>query len=169
MKRKQLRVASGGFTLIEAAIATVIVGVGVGVLLTGVAACTRVNSAGKELTQGVFLAQEVREWTLQLPFSDPDPGDQGSPPGPDGSDPQVFVDDLDDLMDVTYSPPRDARGHALDDMPDWSETLTLTWRDPDSLTAVVPPGASDVLYVEVEIRNQARPVVTTGWLVTRRE
>jgi Tfp pilus assembly protein PilV len=169
MKQKHVRVASGGFTLIEAAIATVIVGVGVGVLLTAVAACTRVNSAGKELTQGVFLAQEIREWTLQLPFSDPDPGDQGNPPGPDGSDPEVFVDDLDDLIDVTYSPPRSAQGNALHDMADWSETLTFTWRDPDSLTTVVSPGSSDMIYVEVEIFNQAQPVLTTGWLVTRRD
>ncbi len=49
-----------------------------------------------------------------------------NPPGPDQSDPQTFVDDLDDLMDVTYSPPRDAHGLPIADMTSWSQTITLT-------------------------------------------
>ena len=169
MKRTVCRVARGGFTLIEAAVATVVVGIGVTVLLISVNANTRANSAGKHLTEAVFLAQEIREWTLRLPFSDTDEGDMHNPPGPDGMDPQDFVDDLDDLLDVTYSPPRDGQGYPLADMVNWSEAIQLTWRDPDNLIQEVPPGASDVIHVEVELSNRSGPVLTTGWLVTRRE
>jgi len=168
MTRTTPRSARGGFTLIEVAVATAIVGVGVVAMMTSLAANTRTNHAGQSLTHAVFLAQEIREWTLKLPFSDPDPGDAGNPPGPDGSDPQDFVDDLDDLMDVTYSPSRDGLGNTITHMPEWSQTISLTWRDPDSLTTVVSPGTSELVYVQVEISHQGRTALTTGWLVSRR-
>ncbi|MFB3891858.1 MAG: prepilin-type N-terminal cleavage/methylation domain-containing protein [Phycisphaerae bacterium] len=158
----------GGFTLVEVAVATAIIGLGVAALLATIAAGTRSNAAGQKLTQATFLAQEIREWTLRLPFSDPDPGDAGNPPGPDGSDPHVFVDDLDDLMDVTFSPPRDGRGSAISGMDNWSQTITMTWRDPSSLSTIVSPGASNAIYVQVVVSYHSQPVLTTGWLVTRR-
>ena len=158
-----------GFSLVEALVATTVVGIGLTAILASVASGTRTNAAAKDITYGVFLAQGVREWTLRLPFSDTDPGDQGHPPGPDGTDPQTFVDDLDDLMNVTYCPPRDGQGNPIADMTDWSETFTLTWRDPDALTTTVSPGASDVIHVQLDILHQGRPVLDTGWFVTRRE
>ena len=168
MNRKTRRGASG-FSLIEAAVATVIIAVGVTALMISVAAGTRTNDAGRLLTQGVFLVQEIREWTLKLPFSDPDVAQQGNPPGPDGSDPQVFVDDLDDLLNVTYSPPRDGQGQPIADMVGWSQAITLSWRNPDNLSQTIANGASDIIHVQVAVSNQGKPVVTTGWLVSRKE
>jgi len=169
MKRKNVRAGRDGFTLIEVAVATAIIGLALAALLGAVASGTRTNNAGKKLTQAVFLAQEIREWTIRLPFSDPDPGDADNPPGPDGSDPQVFVDDLDDLMDVTYSPPRDGVGSPIADMTPWSETITLTWRDAANLTSTVSAGSSNVIHVQVDISCQGQPILTTGWLVGRRQ
>ena len=119
------------------------------------------------MTQAVFLAQELREWTIKLPFSDLDEGDADKPPGPDGTIPQIFVDDLDDLMDVTYSPPRDGQGMSIYDMTGWSQTITLTWRDPDDLSTVVTAGTSDAIHVQVSIAYNGTEKLTTGWLVTR--
>jgi prepilin-type N-terminal cleavage/methylation domain-containing protein len=157
-----------GFSLIEVLVASTIVGVGVTAAMVAMQAGTEVNAAGRDLTQAVFLAQEVREWTLLLPFRDPDPADAGNPPGSDGADPQVFVDDLDDLMGVTYSPPRDAGGAAMSGMDAWSQQISLDWKDPDDLTATVAPGASDIIRVNVTILYAGRPVLSTGWLVARR-
>ncbi len=158
-----------GFSLIEVAVATIIVGIGVVALMVSVGAGTNTNDAGQKLTQAVFLAQEIREWTLRLPFSDEDPGDQGSPPGPDSSDPQVFVDDLDDLLGVTYDPPRDGQGTAISDMADWSQQITLTWRDPSNLTSTVANGASDMIYVNLVVSYKGQEKLRTGWLITRRQ
>ena len=169
MKQRQPQSRRGGFTLIEAAVATVIIALGVTALMLAVSSATRTTAVGKEMTQAVFLAQELREWTVKLPFSDLDPGDADNPPGPDGSDPQVFVDDLDDLMDVTYSPPRDGQGLAIAEMPGWSQTISMTWRDREDLTTAVPDGSSDMIFVQVEIAHNGTTVVTTGWLVARRE
>lgn len=158
-----------GFTLIEMAIATALVGMGVTALVVAARSGTQVNAAGRELTLAAYLVQEVREWTLKLPFSDQDSGDAYNPPGPDGSDPQDFVDDLDDLMGVSYSPPRDGDGYAIYNMEGWSQQIALEWRDPDSLTTTVSAGASDVIHVSVTISQNGRPLLTAGWLVTRRE
>ncbi len=169
MIRAQRRsVRDRGFTLIEVAVATVIVGVAVVALLTAVGAHTRVNDAGAKLSEGSFLAQEIREWTLTLPFTDPDHGDAGNPPGPDGTSPQSFVDDLDDLMDVTYSPPRDGMGYELYGMDGWSQTISMTWRDPNDIATPVADGGSDLVCVQVQVSFQGTPVVSRNWLVANR-
>jgi prepilin-type N-terminal cleavage/methylation domain-containing protein len=169
IKRRTTQRVRGGFTLTEVAVATAIVGFGVAALMVSLAAGTRTNRASQQITQAVFLVQEIREWSLKLAFSDPDPNTESNPPGPDGTEnPQVFVDDLDDLMGVTYSPPRDGEGQPIPSMAGWSETLTLTWRDPDNLTSVVGIGSSDIIHVQVDIFNQGHPVLSTGWLVARR-
>ena len=159
----------GGFSLIEVAVATAIIGIGVVALLTCVSAGTSANYEGRRLTQATFLAQEIREWTLRLPFRDPDPEEQDNPPGPDSSDPQVFVDDLDDLMDITFRPPRDGMGLAIYDMSDWSETLAMTWRSPTDLATTVTPGASNVIHVELKLYKNGLLALTTGWMVVERE
>jgi type II secretory pathway pseudopilin PulG len=168
MRYKKSRSTAGGFTLIEAAIATVIIGIGITALLASVAAGTRVNDSGQKLTQAVFLAQEIREWTLKLPFTDPDAADASNPPGPDGTNPQTFIDDLDDLMNVTYSPPRDGQGSPIADMVGWSQKITLTWRNPNNLATTVAAGASDIINVTVDISYKGTPTYTASWLVTPR-
>ncbi len=169
MNHASQRSARAGFSLIEVLFATATIGIGVTALMTAVAASTRVNGEGRQITQAAFLAQELREWTVKLPFVDPDEGQGSNPPGSDGSSPQIFVDDLDDLMDVTYSPPRDGQGQPITDMADWSQTIVLTWRDPDSIATQVAAGTSDVVHVELTVSHHGRDILKTGWLVADRE
>ncbi len=168
MTSTTLRRGPGGFTLIEIVVATVLVGLALVAMMVSTGSNTRVNDAGTKLTQGTFLAQEIREWTLSLPFCDQDAGDLGNPPGPDGSNPQIWVDDLDDMMDVTYCPPRDGQGYAISALPAWSQTIEMTWRDPNDLTGTVADGASDVIYVNIIVKHKNDTVVTSGWLVTKK-
>jgi len=137
--------------------------------MTSVGSGTQNNAAGRDLTQASLLAQEMREWTVKLPFSDPDTADAANPPGPDGADPQTFVDDLDDLLSVTYSPPRDGQGLSITDMAGWSQTTKLTWRDPANLQTTVAAGTSDVIHVYLEIKQNGQIVLTTGWLVAKKD
>ena len=166
MKTRYRKLARG-FSLVEVAVATIIIGLGVAALMVSVGAGTRTNNEGMKLTEAVFLAQEMREWTLKLPFVDPNL--PNSPPGPEGSEnPQVSVDDLDDLMNVTYSPPRNGQGSPITDMAGWSQHITITWQDENSLALTVSNGSSNFVYVEVRIAYQGQEVLTTGWLVARR-
>jgi len=166
MRRPPQSSARSGFSLVEAAIATAVIGIALAALLIALQSGTRTNGAGRRLTQGVFLAQEIREWTLRLPFEDPQA--PGETPGSEEGNPQVAVDDLDDLMGVTFSPPRDAYGSAITGISGWSETIALTWRDSANVATTVSNGSSDVVHVQVTIQYQGQEVLTTGWLVTRR-
>lgn len=177
MSRTTARSARGGFTLIEVAVATIIVGVGLAALMVSVESSTRVNDVGGKLAQGTFLAQEIREWTLALPFSTPVAGEVHNAPGPDGGvDPHVFVDDLDDFLGLdgrgtTYKPPRDGMGVEISSLPDWSQTITLSWRDPNNVAAAAPQGngTTDVIYVHVDVGYRNKTVYGTNWLVTRKK
>ena len=166
--KRALAFARPAFTLIEAAVATLVVGLGVAAILVAVTSGTRANHAGKKLTEAVFFAQELREATLNLPFTDPETAHKDNPPGADAGDATEFADDLDDLMDVTFCPPRDGQGQPIDCMPDWSQHVLLTWRNPANLSSQVADGASDLIYVEVTIAFQGVETLKTGWLVGRR-
>ena len=158
-----------GFSLAEAVLATSIVGIGIAALLTSVGAGTRTNTAGRDMTQATFLAQEFRELTLKLPWSDPDPGSEDNPPGPDGSDPETFIDDLDDLLNgVTYTPPRNGYFGQITDMPGWSQQVTFTWRDPANPAAVVSPGPTDLVHIKMDVLCSGDTVLTTGWLIAKK-
>ena len=155
-----------GFTLLEVLMTAIILGVCITALMAGMASNSQVNSAGSEISQAVLFAQDIREWTMSLPFRDPDPAEASNPPGPDGSSPQVFVDDLDDLMNVTFSPPRDSQGKPLSDMSDWSQTITLTWRSLTDPTQTVPAGSTTIVNVNVSISHYGVEVLSSSWLKT---
>ncbi len=61
-----------GFTLIEAAWVTVIVGVGAVAMLELLATGTNVNAAGNQMTTAVNLANNIHEVALGLDFNDPE-------------------------------------------------------------------------------------------------
>ena len=162
------RAHRGGFTLIEAAIATVVIGMGVVTLMHAMGSGTRVNGEARDITHAVFLSQEIREWTLQLPFTDPEEAADVDP-GPDAANsPAQFVDDLDDLMDYTFTPPRDGQGEKITEMSDWSQEVQMEWRDPLNLSSPMVDGDSDVVCVTVTVRKGSKEVLTTSWMVTRR-
>jgi len=149
----------------EISVATIIIAVGLTALMSTMRAGTSANSGGSKLTTSLFLAQNIHEWTRRLPFPDP-----GSPPGPaPGVSPQDFVGDVDDLMDVTFCPPRDGTGEKILSMPDWSQKINMTWRDPDHLASTVPDGSSDVIHVTVDVLYKDAPVYTMNYFVFSRE
>ena len=151
----------------EIAVSTAIIGIGILALMSAIGNGSRANGAASELSQAVFLAQEIREWTLRLPFVDP--SYPNNAPGPDGVDPNVSVNDINDLMNVTFSPPRDARGLAISELSTWSQTITMTWCDPNNLAGPAQtPGSTDVINVQVTVKSRGITVFTTSWLVARR-
>ena len=136
----------GGFTLIEALIASVIVGLGVTAVLMASKSGTQVNAEARDVTRAIYLGQEIREWMVKKSYQD-----------------------IADLSDVTYKPPKDASGQEISGMTDWSQKITLSLRDSDEITEDDDDEESDMIYVEVEILYGSQSVLTTGWLVTKRE
>src|SRR5256885_5915585 len=71
------RVAAGrarrrGFTLMEASLVTVVIGVGIVAMLQLLASGTMVNGYSNEQTAAVNLANNIHEIATGLPYYDPD-------------------------------------------------------------------------------------------------
>jgi len=111
--RRSLSHSEGGFTLIESAMATVIIGIGVLAMVDAQSSFITANSWSSHAASGTYLANEIREMTRNLPKHDPVVGffiedDGGSGVlhgwGPDAG--EVTVDDFDDIDDfdgLTFS------------------------------------------------------------------
>lgn len=158
-----------GFTLIESAMVTTIIGVGVVAVLQLLAAGTMANGDGAELTTGLTLARNVREMMLGLSFADPSFSNQwhpGSPPhwGPESGESSLAArDDLDDFNGVSISPPIDARRTSLTHYAGWTQQITVRSVDPDLLTSPVPNGTSPAIRVTVAVSHNSRKICELSW------
>ena len=157
---------SGGFTLAEVLTATVVMGVGLAAIMGALRSGTKVNAYASDVSQGVFLAQELRECLGNLPFSDNDQEHQENPPGLDEAS-ISSADDLDDYNHQTFSPPVSSMGDSLTEMSRWSQTVDITWKNDNNIAATVSDGASNTAYVRITIRHDGEVVLTTGWIVSR--
>src|SRR4051812_18442357 len=89
-----------GFTLIEAAMTTVIVGVGFMAMLQLMATGTRSNGDNVQHTTALNLAKNVRELTLKTKYA------------------QLLA-----LDNTNYKPVVDSQGKKLAGLDDWTQTL----------------------------------------------
>jgi prepilin-type N-terminal cleavage/methylation domain-containing protein len=158
-----------GFTLIEAAIVTVIIGVGVMGILELLAAGTMANGDATQLTTAMHLAGNVREMMLDLKFmEDPAVPTWGPEAGEAlNGDVTVKYDDIDDFDGRTFSPPIDVRRSTLFSYGNWSQTVQVFSVDEDLITANSGKdnAARPLSRVTVRVDYNARPVYETSWLV----
>ncbi len=164
---------SRGFTLIETALAIVIVGVGVISIMAAQAAFHQQNSWSTHAAIASQLGNEIRELTFNLPHNDPVTGTMIDPDtgtifwGPETN--ETFLADFDDLDDfdgggaglifsadsIPVNGPLNARGEVIQNMDGWSQIVTVRNVDPFDLSTVVADGASEVMIVEVRVTYQA--------------
>ena len=124
-----------GFTLIEAALTTVIVGTGVLSIVAAQQAYHQKNDWAQRTGTAMLLANEMRELTMPMPIFDPITGQAfiGPEPGENGID---DYDDLDDFAGVsldggvtypglTFNPPIDALGRVIPDLTGWTQQVTV--------------------------------------------
>ncbi len=121
-----------------------IIGVAVTALMTGIASGTRVNDAGQNLTEAIFLTQEVRENTLGLSYTA-----------------------VSGLGGTTYSPPIDGQGQPIGGLSEWSQAISIAYMNPASPATPgnVPP---DLILVTVTVSRNSVQVMSTSWLVARK-
>ena len=165
---------SRGFTLIEAALTTVIVGTGVLAIVAAQQAYHRKNDWAQRTGTAVLLANELRELTLTLPQHDPiDPTHMG----PESNETSVSqYDDLDDFAGTvtsgvgsgtTFSPPINALKQTVPNLNGWSQTISVAnvLDDNISTTFTQPLGTTRLMRVSVDIYYQA-PGAATPMLMT---
>lgn len=152
---------SRGFTLIEAALVTVIVGVGVLSIVQAEQAYHQQNDLSGRMGTALLLANEIRELTMGLPQRDPISG--GAAWGPEAGENSVAdYDDLDDFdgangAGTTFSPPIDALRQSLSNLPGWSQIVTVqNVLDGNVSSAVVAPdGSTSMMRITCRVLYQA--------------
>ncbi len=163
-----------GFTLIETALATVIVGVGVLAIVSAQQAFHIKNNWSTHASTATLLGNEIREMTLSLPRHDPVNGLAywGSEPN------ELWIGDFDDVDDfdgdgngLIFSAqlgngPVNARREVIANMPGWTQIVQVYNIDPFNITSIQPDGTTDLLRVEVVVTYQA-PMDATPREMTR--
>jgi prepilin-type N-terminal cleavage/methylation domain-containing protein len=112
-----------GFTLLESALATIIIGVGVLAVMGLFEACARQNQAGTQATTAMLLAGHIQELMEGLPFSDPvrGAGAFGAEPG----ETLATYNDIDDFDNQTFNPPIDSTRMPVPALSQYSQVITL--------------------------------------------
>ncbi len=173
------RSARRAFTLIETALATIIVGTGVLAIVAAQQAFFRKNEWSTHASTGQRLGNEIRELTLHLPRLDPVNADAYWGPEPE----ELSVEDFDDLDDfdgedgtgTVFSAalgngPVSALGVAIPDMAGWSQRVFVEYVDPFEITRTVADGASDMVRVRVIVEYQGpaddapREITRVTWI-----
>lgn len=158
-RHRSRRVLSRGFTLLETALAIVIIGVGVLAMMAGQQAWHHQNDWAQQVGLAARLGNEIREMTLTLPRHDPVTGSSSW-----GSElNEVDVLDFDDLDDfdgngtgVTFSGgddtgPLNSLRQPIVGLADWSQQVIVWNVDPGDVNAAVADGTSEVMLVEVVV------------------
>ena len=154
-----------GFTLMETGLATIIIGVGVSAVVQLLAKGTLSNLDGADLTTAVNLANNIHELTFGLNFVDPNnPTNWGVETG----ETLATYSHLDDFSNQTFSPPIDARRQSLSAYTNWTQTVTVTKVDINSLTTSVPnTTAMPCARVKVVVSHLGQAVYTEGWTIVQ--
>ncbi|MCZ6735691.1 MAG: prepilin-type N-terminal cleavage/methylation domain-containing protein [Planctomycetota bacterium] len=161
-----------GFTLIETALATIIVGVGVLAMVTAQQAFHKKNSWSTHVSTATALANEIREMTWNLPRHDPvtgiiyDPITGAMIGGWGPEDNEGWVGDFDDLDDfdgdgggLVFSAelnngPINARREIIANMNGWAQIVGAYSVDPFDITSVELDASTNMMLMEVAVTYQ---------------
>jgi len=169
-----------GFTLIETALATIIVGVGVLAMVAAQQAFHKQNYWSTHASIAERLGNEIREMTLNLPRHDPVTGQAFWGPEPNETS-WVDFDDLDDFdgseggglifAAELGNGPINARREVIANMEGWAQTVRVFNVDPFDITDdTVGDGATETMMVEVVVTYEgpedaeAREMTRVAWL-----
>jgi type II secretory pathway pseudopilin PulG len=131
------------FTLIEALIASVLVGFAIAALVSANASFSMANGAGANLSTAEFLIEQIREMTAMM-----------------------AVDDLGTLAAQSpFSPPVDASQTVLTNFPTYAQQVTVDNVSAQDFDTVV--GSSDFFRITVTISNNGIQVSQASWIRAR--
>ena len=174
------RSARGGFTLIEAAMVMVVIGVGVMAMLQLLAAGSVQNDDAARITTAMTLASNIREMSMGLAYFDPD--QPANPPHAWASkeaDVSLYdnITDLDGDVDTwdkpehpdgwqKFSPPVDGTKKPVTGYANWAQYVKVE----SFLTTAGQPVTMQNLDLEavrvtVKIVRDGREVYRTSWVV----
>jgi prepilin-type N-terminal cleavage/methylation domain-containing protein len=151
-----------GFTLIETALAVVIVGLAVGGMLQLLAAGTQSNISANEMTTALNLTKNIKEFASRLAYQDPaNPGSAFTP-----ETTLAKANDIWDLNGLSLSPPVDCRGVAIAEYPNWTQKITVQTVSSRQLVSTAPNDPTQpTAMITVTILHQKQTISINSWLV----
>jgi type II secretory pathway pseudopilin PulG len=111
------------FTLLESALATIIIGVGILSMMGLFEACSRQNRQGAQATTAMMLAGHIQEMMEGLPFVDPVKGRTTF--GPEVGETLATFNDIDDFDNQTLSPPIDSTRTPVPALSQYTQVITV--------------------------------------------
>ncbi len=170
-----------GFTLIETALTTIIVGVGVLALMAAQQAFHKQNRWSTHASTATWLGNEIREMTLNLPRHDPVTGYDPAADEGWGIEPNETwfgdYDDVDDFDGLFFSSaagngPINARREIIPNMEGWKQIVAVSIVSPFEITGgTVLAGDPYMLKVDVTVTYQGpydsneEEITKVSWLV----
>lgn len=171
-----------GFTIVETAVAIVIIATGVLGLVAAQQAWHDQSAWAERAAVATRLGNEIREMTFNVSRHDPVTGTATW--GPESN--EVGLEDYDDLDDFDGvdgtglvlsgshgTGPVNAMRQLIPGMTQWTQTIRVFNVDPGDVNSDVPDSASDMMRVEVVIDwqgpGEAEAVMMTrvGWLAPK--
>lgn len=110
-----------GFSLIEATLSTVVVGVMLAAAMQVLGASVRTRESGREQARATLIARRVLEEIMQKRYVDPDS---------DSGETRLTFDDVDDYNGWTQSPPTEIDGSTLVGCAGWTVSVVVAYADP---------------------------------------
>ncbi|HON91636.1 MAG TPA: prepilin-type N-terminal cleavage/methylation domain-containing protein [Sedimentisphaerales bacterium] len=159
-----------GFTLIEALIATILVGFSIAALMAANGTLSMANGAGADQSTAEFLAEQIRELTAMLAVVDPTTGTT-TPLGPEEAS-VVNYDDVDDFHGFKSSSsldgPISATRTVLTEFSAFSQQVTVQNVSLANLDQVADIAhSSPFVRVTVQVLKNGRLICTTSWIRAR--
>ncbi|MEO1236934.1 MAG: hypothetical protein AAFX76_09125 [Planctomycetota bacterium] len=130
--RLPVRCAPSGFTLVEASIATLLVGGLLVVAMNLVGASRATQAAYADRERAVLLADDLLQEVLAKPYQDPDGVVALGIEVGETLALRASFDDTDDYDGHTESPPTDADGRSIAGAERFTRTASVQWADPAS-------------------------------------
>ena len=146
------------FTLIETALATLIIGTGVLAIVLAQQAFHQQNNWANRAATGMRLASEIREMTFNLPRHDAVTGSETW--GPESNEASMIdYDDVDDFDGAVFSHdlgngPVSALRQSIPNLPGWLQRIEVARVDPFDVHTPLPDGPATMLRVEAIVEYQ---------------
>ncbi|MFO8012807.1 MAG: prepilin-type N-terminal cleavage/methylation domain-containing protein [Phycisphaerae bacterium] len=122
--------ARRGFSLLEAVIAMVLVGLVLVAAFHVLGGTTQSTYLTAQYGTGLLLGEGLLAEVLACDYADPDQTPVFGPESGEGGNRSAF-DDVDDFDGWTATPPEDATGTALAGYDGWTRTVTVAYADPN--------------------------------------
>jgi hypothetical protein len=167
-----------GFTLMEAALATIIVGTGITALMALAGSLTDQNNTAGQMTTSMLLASHIQEAMEGLSFNDP--AYASTYFGPEPGETLANFNDIDDFDGQSISPPIDAARQPIAGLSKYTQVVTVLPVYANKLNSNTNPASLDlpktantgaarvmvrILYKQAPT-SAAKEVFRTSWIRT---